>query len=109
MKVIRAILAAAALLSTMLMAAPASAATCSSTGQNISTRHNSVSTTVTIITRRCGRSYRGWLRDNQGHIHLGAWRTTGQSNVLTSYGNFAGGWQWQYTGDNKVDGVHQAY
>lgn len=90
-------------------AAPASAATCSATGQNIRTTHSWTTTTVTIITRRCGRSYRAWARFADGKNIKGPWRTL---NPSTAYdpngGNQTGGYQWEPTGGGTVH-THISY
>jgi len=87
-------------------ASTAAARRCSTTGQNLRVTHNSTETVLTIITRRCGRSYRAWLRTRTGVKRVGVWRTSGQSVVLGN--GFDGGWQREPTGGGTLT-THTSY
>jgi hypothetical protein len=92
------------------VANPAQAVPARRCSQNISTSHNNFTTTVTIITRYCNRSYRAWARFADGKNIKGAWHTSGQSVVYDpNGGNQSGGYQYEVTGSTGPITTHIAY
>ena len=94
----------------VVVANPAQAAPARRCSQNISTSHSSTTTTVTIITRYCNRSYRAWARFSDGKNIKGPWRTSGQSVVYDpNGGNQSGGYQYEVTGSTGPITTHISY